>query len=171
MPFWAVLLHLSCRPLQVLEGCNKVSPQPSLLQAEVYFCIKKGKKKNQRRRKPILKWKKFQITAVESANGPKSHFNVTSTPLKLCPLFQWASQVVRSSFLLLVCSGWALLLLVTTQMILLVSLRRLTHSMIHSSQYPCLYKGTKSRLLPFRGEIWEQTEVLIILILLNTLSF
>jgi len=29
-----VPLQLSCRPLQVLEGCSKVSPQPSLLQAE-----------------------------------------------------------------------------------------------------------------------------------------
>jgi len=33
-PWWRVSPHLSCRPLQVLEGCNKVSPQPSLLQAE-----------------------------------------------------------------------------------------------------------------------------------------
>jgi len=31
---FVVPLQLSCRPLRVLEGCNKVSPEPSLLQAE-----------------------------------------------------------------------------------------------------------------------------------------
>ena len=34
MPLQKVPLQLSCRPLQVLEGCYKVSPAPSLLQAE-----------------------------------------------------------------------------------------------------------------------------------------
>jgi len=34
MPLSKVPLQLSCRPLQVLEGSNKVSLEPSLLQAE-----------------------------------------------------------------------------------------------------------------------------------------
>jgi len=33
-PLQKVPLQLSCRPRQVLEGCNKVSPESSLLQAE-----------------------------------------------------------------------------------------------------------------------------------------
>ena len=34
MPLWKVPLWISCRHLQVLKGRSKVSPQPSLLQAE-----------------------------------------------------------------------------------------------------------------------------------------
>jgi len=34
MPLYKVPLQLSCRPLQVLAGCSKVSLEPSLLQAE-----------------------------------------------------------------------------------------------------------------------------------------
>jgi len=34
MPLSQAPLQLSCRPLQILEGCLKVTPEPSLLQAE-----------------------------------------------------------------------------------------------------------------------------------------
>ena len=33
-PLWKVPLHPSCRPFQVPKGCSKVTPEPSLLQAE-----------------------------------------------------------------------------------------------------------------------------------------